>query len=282
QYLLTTAHTRSRYFGRLNFWLNIALASGPILGGLIIRLFSLVSEPIYGYMTLFLLVAVIDFYILLLAFRLPRHVGISFSFVDILQHKRSISWKIVLVQQFIFGLWDVAFAAFSGVLIFLIVKQELYVGGVKTVSALIFAVGSIVAGKILQRYKFMILPAAYLSTLGLLLFGLFQNWWGIVAFLLLPSLVQPFVNVATSKSIYDVMDESKESWQNKYHYLIERDSVLGLARILNYVILLFIFTPENQITVAKTWILIIPLFPLLIGTLQWLQYRNSKIHEVSS
>lgn len=283
QYLLTQTHTRNRYFGRLNFWLNIALAIGPIFGGLVIKVFTMTSESIYGYMALFLLVAIIDFYIFLLAFRLPRHTGISFSFTHILNHQRSRGWKIVLTQQFIFGLWDVAFTTISVVLIFLIVKQEVWVGAVKTISAIVFALGSLAAGKILQGQKYAVIPGAAISALGLFLFGLFQNWWGIIAFMTLSSLFQPLVNVATSKSIYDVIDQVKEPWQEKYHFLIERDSVLGIGRILNYVVLLLFFTPENQVTVAKSWILVIPIFPLLIGLLQWWQYRQRYvIPEVSS
>ncbi|MBI2314671.1 hypothetical protein HYU93_01235 [Candidatus Daviesbacteria bacterium] len=71
------------------------------------------------------------------------------------------------------------------------------------------------------------------------------------------------------------MDSVKKDWQSKYHFLIERDLALGVARILTYFVLLLLFTPQNQTAIAKNWILIVPIFPLLIGLLQI--YKDKKV-----
>lgn len=281
QYIITHSHSRNRYFGQLNFWLNIGLGIGPIIGGGIIYLTKLLDAKFTGYALVFLLVALVDIYIIFLANKLPRHTGIEFKFNYLWSHRRSLSWKIVLTQQFLWGLFDVAFATLSGVLIFLIVKTELSVGIVRTVSSILFAVASIWAGNMLQRKNHAYLHGMLGSSLGLLIFGLGQNWWGVVG-LTISNLFAPFLPIATSKTIYDVIDQIDEPWQRKYHFLVERDSILGLGRIFNYVVILLLFTPTNQVAVAKTWVLVIPVFPLLIGLLQWLQYRHQRIPEVSS
>ena len=73
------------------------------------------------------------------------------------------------------------------------------------------------------------------------------------------------------------MDRDKESWRQKYHYLIERDSALGLGRIITYLILLTFFINADQIKVAQNWLIMVPVLPLLIGLLQ--VRLNQKIYK---
>jgi len=268
-YILTHTETRNSYLGKLNFWINIALGLGPILGGSIIYVANIYSLKVNGYASLFLLVALIDIYLVILASNLPRFSGVDFSYRHLLRHKRSWNWKTILKENFLYGLWDVGFNAISGVLIYLIVTSEFTVGTIKTITALVFAVGSMWAGHVLQKNKFAFVYATIISSIGLLIFGLQQNWLGIVSLVLITNIFQPYLNISVSKMFYDTIDKVKEPWQSKYHFLIERDFALGVGRVMNYLILLQFFKPENQIAIAKTWVLVIPILPLIIGFLQW-------------
>lgn len=275
-YIITKEHSRNEFFGKLIFFMNIGMGMGTIIAGAIIQLSGILLTKDIGYATVFLLVAIFMFILSLITLKLPKHSGIDFSLSHIIFHKRQKNWKIILTQQFLYGCMDVAFAAFSAILIFLILKQEFYLGAQNTISAIIFAGASVIAGKMLQKN-----PKRYLlgilSPLGLLIFALQQNLLGILSLMFINNIFLPFLNIATAKNVYDVIDKSEESWQNKYHFLIERDSALGAGRILNYLILLFFINPTNQLTVAKTWIFIVPIIPFLILVLQWWQNRKTEI-----
>lgn len=274
QYIATKEYSRTNYFGRLNFLTNLGSASGPILGGGIIYLFETLKFKDTGYIALFLIVSLLLFYLFFFAGKLPKHEDIKFSVASIFKHKANASWVIVLTQQFLYGLFDTAFAAFSAVLIFLIVRQQEFIlGTVNTISAVAYAIASLGAIYILNRHKNGYLPGMVLSAFGLWLFGLQQNWLGILGLIFINNTFLPLLNITTSKTIYDVIDKDKNSWQKKYHYLVERDSILGLGRIINYIILLVFLNTANEIQIAKTWILIVPILPILIGILQWCQFK---------
>lgn len=275
QYIATHEHSRNEYFGKLFFFLNLGSSFGPILGGAIIYIFNLYSLKFVGYSTVFFVVALLFAILFWVASRLPAHRGNQFSFGAILNHKRSLHWKVVLSQQFLYGLFDVSFSAISTVLIFLFLKEEFAVGAVNTVSTLVFAFANFLAIRLLKKYKWIYILGMFLSTLGLFLFGISQTWLGIFGLIFLSNVFLPLLNITTSKGIYDTIDSVKEDWKSKYHFLIERDLVLGSARILVYTVLLLIFTSGNQITIAQNWILIIPILPLLIGLLQVLKERSS-------
>lgn len=273
QYIATHEHSRQEYFGKLNFSVNLSWSAGPILGGATIQFFKILNLENIGYGVLFLTVALLFAFLFFFVRQLPKHTGIAFYFADIINHKRNISWKIVLGQQFSYGLFDSAFAAFSAVLIFLIVKEEFVLGSVNTVSTIVYALANILAIRLLREYKYSYLVGAIFSSFGLFLFGWLGNWLGIVSLIFINNAFFPLLNITTSKAIYDVMDKSRESWQDKYHFLVERDSILGFGRILSYILLLLFFAQGDQLAVAKTWILIIPIFPLTIGILQFCRLR---------
>lgn len=272
QYVATHEHSRSEYFGKLSFFTNIGSALGPIIGGSIIYLFNLYSLKFFGYITVFLVVAILYLIAFFVTQKLPGHTGAQFSIWEMIKHKRKTSWNIVLLQQFLYGLFDVSFGTFSSILMFLFLKQELVLGVVNTTSTIIFAVANIAAVIVLKKTKYGYLLGSLISSLGLFLFGFQQNWLGIFGLVVINNLALPLLNITTSKSIYDTIDSIPLNWQRKYHFLVERDSVLGFARMLTYAVLLFLFTPQNQESIARTWVLIIPILPLLVGLLQL--YKN--------
>lgn len=277
-YILTHEKTRNLFFGRENFVLNAASLLGPLLGGAVIKLTSLYAPVSLGYSLVFLLSGQVLSSTLWLARVLPTHTGVRFSLKHILVHRRRLSWRIVLGQQFLYGLWDVSFGTLSAVLIYLILRSEINLGVFNSLKTLAFAVFGLLAGRLLQKDYRWYRPAVFLSPLGLILFALNQNYLGLFSLVFVVGFFQPFLNIATSKLVYDAIDKVSEPWRQKYHFLVERDSALGLGRIINYLFLLWFFVGRDQVAVAKIWILIMPVFPFLIGLLQW--YQDSNPYEV--
>jgi ABC-type methionine transport system permease subunit len=77
----------------------------------------------------------------------------------------------------------------------------------------------------------------------------------------------PFLAIPTSVAILAGYDEVETSWQDKYHLFIQRDSILGIARILSFVILFMLFSQFDKVVVARNWFLIAAVVPLGIGYL---------------
>jgi len=268
QYVLTHQGKREHYFGKSNAFIGIATSLGPIVGGAIILLGNTIFQTsLSGYYLLFLIVFLLNLFIFLLASTLPRHAGIKFSLDHILAHQRSFNWKLVLLQQFSLGLWDVAFGALSAILLFLIIQQETILGVVQTSISLLTALVSLLAGKVLVRQRKFFLFGALLTSLGIFFFGLWQNWIGILLFGLLTAIGSPFLNIASSVAILNTIDEYKELWERKYHLLLERDFALGIARIISYLVLYFLFLNFDKIMIAQKWVITIAIFPLLLGFL---------------
>lgn len=276
QYVATHEHSRNEYFGKLNLWSNLALAAGPILGGSIIQFFKVFTLETLGYTILFLLVSLFFGFLFFFVRKLPKHTGISFSASDILRHKPDIPWRIILGQQFLYGLFDSAFAVFAPVIVFLIVKEELTLGFINTLLTVVYAIANIFAIRVLKKYKHSYLWGAIFCSFGIFLFAWQNNWWGIVSLILINRSFFPLLIITTSKTSYDIMDKSKESWRSKYHFLVERDCVLGVGRILSYIFLLYFFTGGNQLEIARNWILYAAIFPLLIGVLQFYLPHQSR------
>jgi len=268
QYIITHEETRSRYFGRSGSLLSIIQIFGPVIGGTIISLAAyLVLPATAGYAFLFFVVVLSIVVNIMVSNSLPAYSNIEFSVKKIINHKRSRNWKLVLLQQFFFGVWDSSFAMVSGILVYLILKGEFAVGSVNTLSALIYAVSSFLAGGLLAKNKKFSLIGMIGVPLGILFFAFNQNLAGVIVLGIMSGIAAPFMNIPPFLSFLNTVDESKESWREKYHFMIEREMVLSIPRILSFLVLFIFLSSGDQLKLANDWIKIIPLFPFIIGVI---------------
>jgi YQGE family putative transporter len=271
QYIITHEETRSRYFGRSGGLLSISQIFGPVIGGVIISLATYLAFPeTAAYALLFLIVVLSIVTNIIVSNSLPAYSKIEFSIKKIINHKRSRNWKLVLLQQFFFGIWDSSFAMVSGILVYLILKGEFAVGSVGTLSALIYGASSLLAGGFLIKNKKFSLIGTIGVPLAILFFAFNQNLAGVIVFGVISGITTPFLNIPPFITFLNTMDESKESWQEKYHFMIEREFVLTIPRIFSFLILFMFFSSGDQLKLANDWIKIIPLFPFIIGILGFL------------
>lgn len=263
QYILTHQTRREHFFGKAFSLISFAASLGPFLGGLIISLGNqLFSVNYTGYYILFFIVLSLNLYNLWHSHQLPKHTGINFSLKHLQQHQRSKNWKLVLTQQFVLGIYDVVFSVFSGVLIYLIVQSESLLGTVNSLTSLITAVFYLIAGKILAKNFRLSLFGALGTALGVFVFAFQQNWLGVIIMSLLIATTSPFLSIKLSANILNTIDENREHWQNKYHLFLERDTALGIARIISFAILYWLLTHFDKTIVAKNWTMAIAIFPL--------------------
>lgn len=274
QYVLTRTASRNQYFAKGQSFYYITAGVGPLLGGFIVSFMNSFSHnPYLGYHTLFFIVVMINFSLFLLAGNLPSYTGIKFSFRQLFK-TRSRKWNMVLVQNSAQGLWDVAFNTLVSILFFLILKSELQVGFVQTLILLFTAGMSFVAGRILSRYKHLYVLGALGTTVSIIVFASWQNLFSIIVLGFLYGATFPFLNIPLASVVLNAIGENKQPWQEKYHMFLERDGVLGLARVISYFFLYLLFLKFDQTAVAKNWLIGISIFPLLLGFLLYKMNEN--------
>lgn len=274
QYILTSQHSRNTYFGKSLSFIQIASAIGPLFGGAIVIVVNYLTKNSYaGYYFLFLIVVFINLFLFANTKKLPNYTGIQFSFRDLINHQRSKKWKIVLGQNFIGGLYDAAFNTIFAILLFLILKNESLIGGARTGMLLFVSLTSILGIKLLAKHNWLYIFGTFGTVLSIVIFAVFQNWLGIILFGLINGLATPFFSIPLSLAILNTIDENKLPWQKKYHMLLERDGILGFARVLSYIFLLILFTLYNKEQVARDWMIAIAIFPLITGFLLYKQYK---------
>ncbi len=273
EYLGTKSGTRHEYFGKMRMWSAMVGAFTPLIaGGIVSGVGELVSNDA-GYVTLFFILAIALFYTVRQAGGLPEHRGAAFSGSHIVGNTRPRRWKLLLVQQFFGGLWDSSSAALIPVLLFLILTREVTLGAVGSATAVMIGIGSYVAGLALRQNTRWYVFGALMMPLGLAAFALAQNVYGIIA-LIVGRACLPFLYNVVDKTYYDVMDGLPGEWQERYHFIIEREFALGAGRLLSFGALLLLLTPQNQVAMATQWLLIISVLPLLVGVLQYLIRRD--------
>lgn len=273
QYILTHEKSRNEYFGKLSSFTSLVSVGGPILGGWIISFFTSFHLPTVGYLSVFGIVGILLLVTAFLSSQLPYHSQVEFSPKDFFK-QADRKWFGVLSQQFVFGLYDTAFATLSGIVVFLLVKNELRVGIINAVCALMYSFVSFYVAKMLSKYKKSYIFGMIGVSAGLFLFGYFHNLMSLGILILTIYGLSPFVGTPTSKAMLDVIDEAEGTWQNKYHFLIERDTFLGIGRTLSYAILLFFLSTHNSLEIITTWIMGIAIIPTIIAGIQYAFLRE--------
>jgi YQGE family putative transporter len=124
QYVLTTDETRYKFFGHQSFLFSITGGIAPLFGGVLISLSGFLISKVFGYSFVFFLIALLMMLCYREAKNLPEYEKIVFSFADVIRHRRSWVWKLALLQDFFYGLFDFMFASFAAIIMFLIVKSE--------------------------------------------------------------------------------------------------------------------------------------------------------------
>ncbi len=278
QYILTHQSRRLQYFGWGSAVVNIASAAGPMIGGLIITTVKNATlDAVYGYSTLFFLVAAIIAAVIVVIGKLPAHGIPQFSYRHLWQNRRLAQWKIVLVQQGVLGLYDVAVTTVTGVLLFLILKNEAKLGGVLAVSSAIATVSTLLSIRLLTKHKTWYWIGSIGLAAGIGYFGFSQTPFGMWFFIIVTALCVPFLMNTLATVMYDAMDRAPGAWQHKYHMILERDVVLGTLRTISYIGLYCFLGFGDQVTLAKTSLLILPIAPILLGFLLFWYHRIPKV-----
>ncbi|MDP1722318.1 MAG: hypothetical protein Q8L37_03845 [Candidatus Gottesmanbacteria bacterium] len=268
QYILAHERRRVSYFGWAGAIFNLASAVGPGVGGLIIMFVGRTSLGLTnGYLALFLIVALINIITVFVIGKLPAHGSLDFSYRHIWEHRRSMRWKLILGQNAVLGLFDIALGTVTGVLFFVIVKNEADLGFVLTVASTIAIASNLYAIPLLTRYPSAFWIGVVGSALSIIVFALYQSPLGVWAYIIISGLTVPIFNNRISTVYFGTLDKEEGGWQQKYHLLLERDIVLGIFRTISFVGLFIFLQFGNEIQLAKSWLYLLPVLPLALALL---------------
>lgn len=268
QYILAHEGRRVSYFGWAGAVFNLANSAGPAIGGLIITIVGKTSlGTMNGYLLLFLLVAIINIITIFVIGKLPAHDTLDFSYHHIWEHRRTKSWKLILGQNAVLGLFDIALGTVTGILFFVIVKNEADLGFIFTMASAIAIVTNLYAIPLLTKY-----PSAYWigvagSALSIVVFAFYQSPMGVWLYIIISGLTVPIFNNRISTVYFGVLDTAEGSWQQKYHLLLERDVVLGMFRTVSFIGLFIFLQFGNEIQLAKSWLYLLPVLPVVLALL---------------
>lgn len=266
QYILSHSGRRVEYFGWGGALMNLAFAIGPVVGGWLISLIAALTFSLNtGYAILFLLDFIIMALAVILIGKLPSHEAPTFSYAHLLQHKRSIRWKLVLVRQGIFGLYDIAIGTVTGVLFYLVVRQEATLGFLLTIGSFIAMAGSLISIRILKKFSRGFWIGAIGSSFAILWFAVLGNIWGIWVYLVLMNVTAPFLGNAMSVEYFNAIDSAGGSWQHKYHMMLEQPIVFCTMRTVSYLALFIFLHFGDEISIARIWLFILPILPIAIA-----------------
>ena len=264
-YIVTTDEMRHTFFGRQNFLFSVTGGIAPILGGMIISIGGLLVSKDFGYSIMFFLIALLMAVLYREAKKLPDSEAMMFSIFDMMHHRRSRVWKLVLIQDFFYGVFDFLFPALIAVITYLVVKEEIILGVVNASGAIVAACAALAARMILARKRTSFIAIALVAALGIGLFAAEQNWWGLLALTFLFNAAMPILNVATSKTFFDILDRSDDPQNKKYYLFLEREMVLGAGRIASLLIFFLVLNDANQYEIMRVGVAVLAVVPLCIG-----------------
>lgn len=259
QYVQTIRNDRDYYFGVSAFWVNLAAVVGPLLGGAVIVWGNrLPGSAWLGYYLLFFTSAAL----FLIAFwgvrGYPRLSSIAFRVSDIQDSiTRNPNFRLVLGQQVFIGLRDVSMMTLTTIIAFTILMGEFNLGLYKSAIGLGAAITGYAAGKLLvsaNRKSWTLFSALALAT-GSIALAIRQNP-ATLALFALASILGAFLDISLGTFYFASIDEDTRPWQAKYAYLINRDGVLGIARVVSYLLLWGLFAVWEPAGVVRTWLAI--------------------------
>ena len=200
--LVTSSETRSKYLGLSGAINSLMTIISPVLSSVILA-FHVVETD--GYFMMFQVAIVIFIFISILSIFVSK-AGTQSSFSmknSIKDFKEDLSWRYVVVAQFIWGVRDAATITLTGLLIYEAVGSGAVFARWLSFFALLSTISFYVIGRLLKhhnRIHFLTVGSIALFLSGLALI-LFQNVFGAIAhgilhFTFLPLAMTPFSLIA--------------------------------------------------------------------------------------
>ena len=242
--LVTTLSSRMRYIGINGALSNFVAVLAPFFSAIILKT---QKEEIQGYYLLFLIAIVLFVVTAILATSLNvKASGEKFYISEnLISIKKDLSWRKIVVAQYLLGIRDAATIALAGLLIYMIVQDGSSYGTWLGVFAIIATITQYISGRIIRHHNLLILLV--LGSIGIFIGGSFlvllPTMLGIILYGIIHNFSAPFCLNGFSILAMDTISHYLDH-ENVIGRTASREVLIGAGRITGFLLVIII----NQFT----------------------------------
>lgn len=230
----------------------------PLLSGFIITRVDhfLGYRIIFGIsLAVFVLSVIVSFFL-----KLRKAEG-SYQLLKVIKIviKPKENWFWINVATFFQGLREGVFLFFTGLLVYLITKNELTLGTYYTVASVVSLISYLLMGRFLKpEYRANSMLVATLM-MGLLIipFLIYWNIWTVWLYGVGLYLFYPFYYAPLTSIVYDVIGENRQAVQLRVEYVVSRELTLNAGRLLSILVFLWIISHSTDVKNAKSMLFVL-------------------------
>ncbi|WP_160670041.1 MFS transporter [Clostridium sp. C8-1-8] len=180
--------------------------------------------------------------------------------------KNNEDWSKIRKATMCWGFRDVIIVFIVNLLIFQSTGSELSLGKLSLIGAFISSLAYILVQKIIKpkRRRLAIFIGASSALVGAVMLSLRISYTILLIYTIIDSFFIPFFMIQLSSTTFNVIDKSHEG-DLRVEYMINKDIVLNLGRIISTVVLVFLLSTFKTYNILNIYIIIIGVTPLISG-----------------
>lgn len=259
---LTSVNNRDTYNGIHGSCCGIAGAIAPIVSGYIITRFSGMA----GYSIVFTMTLVIFGILVFVSMVLKcKDYGHSINFKKVFS-RNCEEWAEVRKSICIWGFRDVTIIFLVNILIIQATGSELSLGKFSFTASIITSLSYLLVQKIIKPPKRRMSIIIGTSGLFLSIIGIAMNvsYKTLIMYTLIDAFFIPFFIIQLSSSTFNVINRAHDE-NLRVEYMINRDIVLNVGRIISIVILIVLLKLFKGTNVLTVYLIFIGIAPLASG-----------------
>lgn len=237
----------------------------PPIAGLVISQGLFTKDTLENYPLLFLLVNLTLAVGFFQSFSLPEIVLPKLDLGKTLNPLKNKTWQIISLRDVIDGIKGGAESFIGPILVYEILRQELRISAYVSIFSFLGAIVTLKLGTFLKRdnrLKIGFLGSILLLFERLIYVGLF-SLPGLLISSTIGLLAGPFFGIGLISTFFDAVDHAPNHEKDFYEYIALREFSLTAGRMVSILLFLIFLNLGNDITITKSWYLILGTFPLL-------------------
>ncbi|GFZ33509.1 hypothetical protein CSC2_40350 [Clostridium zeae] len=234
----------------------------PITSAYIISRF----QGIKGYTIVFAITLALFIILMFISFTLKcKNCGSKLN-LRVAFLKNNNDWAMIRKATMCWGFRDVIIVFIVNLLIFQNTGSELSLGKLSLIGAFISSLSYMLVQRIIKpkRRRMAIFIGGMSALIGALLISFRISYITLLIYIVMDSFFLPFFMIQLSSTTFNVIDKSHEG-DLRVEYMINKDIVLNLGRIISTIILVALLSMFKHYNVLNIYLIIIGTTPLISG-----------------
>jgi MFS transporter, YQGE family, putative transporter len=271
---ITEKENRDRFNGVNGLIYSVSGMVAPLLSGLVITRI----DHFTGYRIIFAISLLVFVLAVLVSFLFKqRSARGEYGLIHVLRQIKEPNqhWCWVNLAMISQGLREGVFTFLIGLLVYIITKSELTLGGFFTISSLASMISFYWIGRFLEtkdRNRYIFIGGLMMGLVGVP-FVLLLNSWTVFVFGIGIALFYPLYMVPLTSTVFDVIGENRANVELRVEYVVARELALNLGRMMGILLFMGWVAISSDLQHIR-W------FILLLGFVQvftWLSIRQVPI-----